>query len=198
MNKNSSYILVVPLVFLFQQVNAQEKTDSTLVKPIKETYPLAKHSIHAEVGGRSFIVGSLNYEYAMNKRFSFGTGVGFINLNQGSITRINNNIEETGKFRDLATTQMIYGNYFVGRNKHQLLITAGLTNFLFSYKSKYPSVVLRSTNAQLEWNAGIGYQYTANKMFFRLTAYCISLPDPSGWFPKYMPWVGIIIGRKLR
>jgi len=177
---------------------SQVITDSAALKPLKEANHGAKHSIHAEVGGRTFLLGSLNYEYAINRRFSFGAGIGFINLNRGSITRINNNVEETGKFRDLATTQMIYGNYFVGRNKHQLLITAGLTNFLFSYKSKYPSGVLKSTNAQVEWNAGIGYQYTSDKMFFRLTGYCISLPDTSGWFPKYMPWAGITIGWKLR
>jgi len=90
------------------------------------------------------------------------------------------------------------GNYFIGKKRNQLLLTAGLTNFLGTYRNKYPSETVRFAEAQLEWNAGIGYQYSANRFFFRITGYILSLPEPSGWFPEYMPWAGISTGIKLK
>lgn len=92
---------------------------------------------------------------------------------------------------------MIYGNYFVGSDKHKLVLTAGLTNFLISSRNTYPSDTELSSEINIEWNAGLGYQYNREQLYFRLSGYVISLPEPSAWFPKYMPWVGLSIGYKL-
>ncbi len=157
----------------------------------------SRHFLHAELGGRTIIWGTLNYEYALKPQFHIGVGAGLIYLAHGQIMRDNNGTTETGTYFEMSTTQMLYGNYFVGRNKHQLLLTAGLTNFLTIYRNEYPSEVVKSLDAQIQWNAGVGYQYNATHMFFRFTAYCIAMPHPSGWFPDYIPWGGITIGYVL-
>jgi hypothetical protein len=76
-------------------------------------------------------------------------------------------------------------------------MTAGITNFLEYSRSKFPSEKLTDVDAQLEWNVGLGYQFATPKMYYRITGYCISLPDPHGWFPKYMPWAGLTVGYKF-
>jgi len=193
----SAALFICLSLFVFQWVVAQEAADSVDLQLLNEANQESKHTLLTEIGGRTFIFGSLNYEYALLQNVSIGVGLGFINVQRGEIIRSNNGVQETGSYFDLGTTQMIYGNYFIGRDKHKLILTAGLTNFLFSYRAKYPSGTLQSRSSQTEWNAGIGYQFSTEIMYFRLTGYCISMPDPSGWFPKYMPWGGISIGYKL-
>jgi|TARA_B110000977_G_scaffold158271_1_gene201633 hypothetical protein len=185
------------LILMFQSISAQDPLEKSLIQPVKEFNQDSKHFINAEIGGRTLKYGSLNYEYALHKRISLGCGIGLIYFQKGDITRNNNGNPETGKYRDLGTSQMIYGNYFIGKNKHQLHLTAGLTNFLFTVRNKYPSETESSSESQLEWNAGIGYQLSVKRIYLRLTGYCISLPEPTGWFPKYMPWIGISMGLKI-
>jgi hypothetical protein len=174
--------------------NASEGEDLLLDEKTKHE---TRHFIHTELAGRSTIWGSLNYEYAIVPQFRLGLGAGIIFLSKGQITRDNNGTSETGTYFEMSTTQMLYGNYFIGQNKHKLLLTAGITNFLINNRNKYPTETLNSAEAQIEWNAGIGYQYNAKNTFYRFTAYCISMPDPSGWFPKYIPWAGFTIGFNL-
>lgn len=114
------YFAIGILVLMFHNLKAQAS---------KEFGQDSKHSVHAEIGGRTLIWGSLNYEYALSKQFSLGGGFGVLSVLRGDITR-NNGTAETGKYLDLATTQMIYGNYFIGESKNKLLLTAGLTNYL--------------------------------------------------------------------
>jgi len=59
-------------------------------------------------------------------------------------------------YLDVSTTQLIYGNYFIGKNRNQLVLTADASNFLATNRNRYPSETVRSAQAQLEWNAGIG------------------------------------------
>lgn len=156
-----------------------------------------KHALHAEIGGRTFIWGSINYEYKLTKRISVGGGLGIINIQSGLITRQNNGADETGNYLDIATSQMVYGNYFLGRRVHKLYFTGGLTNFLALETNRYPSENEFNADAELQWNAGIGYQLSIKRVFFRLTGYVLSMPQPSAWFPKYMPWVGITYGYRM-
>lgn len=157
----------------------------------------SKHRLFAEVGGRTLVFGSVNYQYTLGKNFAVGAGLGLANVQSGTISRVTNGNPETGDYLELATSQMIFGNYFVGGDRHKLLLTAGLTNFLISGRNKYPSETVRFLDSQVEWNAGIGYHLELNKLFLRVTAYCLSLPDPTGWFPKYIPWAGVTAGLKL-
>ncbi|MDA3911196.1 MAG: hypothetical protein PF448_07560 [Bacteroidales bacterium] len=192
--KYMGFILLSLITLQSFAQNASQSEDLFLnEKPVQES----RHFIHAELAGRSVIWGSLNYEYAIKPQFHLGLGIGLIYLGKGQITRNNNGVVETGTYFDMSTTQMLYGNYFIGQNKHKLLLTAGVTNFLSSYRNKYPTETVTSFETQIEWNAGVGYQFNAENTFYRFTAYCISMPDPLGWFPKYIPWAGITIGLNL-
>lgn len=191
------FFVISFLTLCFSEVVAQEERNSVSALSGEETSPDQKHFIHTELGGRTFIFGSLNYEYAVLQNVSVGVGLGMINLQRGEITRSNNGVQEIGSYFDLGTTQMVYGNYFIGGDKHQLLLTAGVTHFFLSYKNKFPSETLKTRNSQILWNAGVGYQYSTKKWYYRLTGYCIQMPQPSGWFPKYMPWGGVSIGYKF-
>ena len=116
---------------MFQNMNAQESVEKSASQSVREIDQDNKHFIHAEIRGRTFIFGSLNYEYSLHKQISF-CGFGLIYIQKGDIIRNNNGTTETGKCLDIGTSQMIYGNYFIGKKKHKLYFTGGLTNFLFT------------------------------------------------------------------
>lgn len=179
------------LCLLCYRTNAQsliqEKTSSTE----------NQHSICLEIGGRTFVFGSVNYEYQLNEKVSFGGGLGIISLGRGAITRSNNGVPETGDYFDLSSSQMVSGNYFIGKKKNKLYFTSGLTVFSFIDRRKYPSEKETFIDAQLKWNIGVGYQYSGEKMYLRVTGYCLNMPEPNSWFPEYMPWAGISTGIKL-
>jgi len=189
LTRKTTHAIVLLIFLTLQHLTAQES--------VNETIKNSRHSLNIELLGQTIIWGSLNYEYKILKNISIGSGLGFSNFQKGDIIRDNDGIPETGKYLDIATSQMLYGNYFLGKNKHQFLITAGLTNFMEIYRRKYTSATENSVENQIKWNAGIGYQYSGNKTFFRFTAYCLRMPDPSGWFPEIIPWAGITIGLKL-
>lgn len=194
MKKRINYLWVIVLSLLITPSIAQttlQDQDTLIRTDLKQD---SHHFLHAELGGRTIIMGSLNYEYALKPKFHLGVGAGLVYLNTGRITRDNNGTSETGNYFEMSTTQMLYGNYFVGENKSQLVLTAGLTNFLTTYRNDYPSELVKSSDGQIQWNVGVGYQYNATHMFYRMTAYCIAMPQPSGWFPDYIPWAGITIG----
>ena len=157
-----------------------------------------RHSLNLELGGRTLLFGSLNYEYQILDKVSIGGGLGVINLSRGQITRDNGGMDETGNYLDISTSQMLYGNYFMGRNKHKMLLTAGLTNFLQTYRNTYPSETVIGRDLQVQWNAGLGYQFTGKQNYFRLTGYVLKMPQPSGWFPPYIPWFGLTTGRTFK
>ena len=157
----------------------------------------SRHSIHGELLGRAFLFGSLNYEYAINRSFSVCAGIGVTNVQSGTITRDNNGQSEEGRYFDSGTSQMIFGNYFVGKHRHKGFVTAGVTHFLITSRNKYPSETVRSAESNFEWNAGLGYQFAAKRTYYRVTGYVVSLPEPSAWFPPYMPWGGLTVGVKL-
>ena len=151
----------------------------------------SKHSISFEALGRSIVWGALNYEYQLASRFSLGLGFGYSNSGAGQINRIDDGSPEIGRYLDISSSQMLFVNYFIGQNKHQLLITSGLTNFWAWSRQKFPSETLNSSDLQIRWNVGLGYQYTKNKFFFRASAYAIRMPEPTGWFPPIFPWIGV-------
>ncbi len=182
---------------LVQSLSGQEPVKNPTADPVKALNHSRTHRLFTEVGGRTVVFGSLNYEYALSENFSLGAGFGMINYQTGTILRVTDGTSETGNYSESATSQLVFANYLVGSERHKLLLTAGLTHFLQTSKSRYPSGTVSSVDAQVEWNAGIGYQLELNKMFFRLTGYCLGLPEPTGWFPKYIPWAGVTAGLKL-
>jgi len=120
MKKHFKCLIITVLVFLtnisFSQIDESNKE--------------RKHFVYAEFAGRTFVFASLNYEYLFRGNISIGSGLGLINFQKGSISRSINGITESGKYTDISSSQMIYGNYFIGNNNHKLLFTLGLTNFL--------------------------------------------------------------------
>lgn len=193
MSKNTSFqlrkaISVFPLllVFIGSSLDGYSQSDS---------YSDSKHSLHIEAFGRSFFFGSLNYEYAFTDRISAGLGLGFAQLTTGSIERNNEGQTEYGRYFDTFTTQMLYVNYDLWkRNKHSIYATAGLTAYTETYRNKYPSETQFSVYSQVQWTAGVGYEFNSGKFFFRATPYVLAMPEPSGWFPPYMPWLGLSAG----
>lgn len=155
------------------------------------------HSIKLELLGRAFLFGSLNYEYALNRKVSLGGGLGLANFQIGDITRQNNGQPEEGRFRDISSSQMIYGNYFIGKKKHQFHLTAGLTNFLITSRNKYDSETDFSAETYVRGNVGAGYQFIGERIYFRATAYVLHLPSDTSFFPKYIPWGGVSLGYKI-
>lgn len=196
--KNRTIVgLMVGLLIILVNGSSAQESNEEIVTAQNDRDMSVKHSLFGEIGGRTFFFGSFNYEFQLHKRISVGTGIGLINVQQGDIYRVFNSIEEKGRYLDVATTQMVFGNYFIGQNKHKLIITAGVTNFLFLNRNKYPSETVRSNESELEWNAGLGYQFSSKVMFYRLSGYVLSIPGSSDWFPKYIPWAGITIGWRL-
>lgn len=184
--------LAIGIVIIFSQaVFAQGSQEDTSEE--KEN----KHYIYTELLGRTIIFGSLNYEYSLHPKVSIGCGLGYINMQQGKISRNVDGDSETGDYFDLISSQMIFANYFVGKRKHKFVLTGGITNFLNTYRNTYPTEKLVSRKAQVEWNAGMGYQFSTNRFLLRLNTYAISMPDPSGWYPKYFPWLGLSVGVKI-
>ena len=177
------------LILLCQNLSAQESLNNKSNPIDKE----GKHSVFVEVAGRTLIIGSLNYEYAIHKRFSLGVGLGFISRQSEDIARFNNGSQEIGRNTDTATSQFIYGKYFIGKKRHKLFFTGGLTHFFGIEKNKYPSGKEVIYHPELEWSAGLGYQFSTKKLNFRLTGYCLSLPGNS----DIIPWGGISVGFKI-
>lgn len=161
--------------------------------PSKES----NQSINLELAGKSPILASLSYEYAVKRQFSLGVGLGVGLISNGEISRSNNGASETGKYLDAATSQLLYANYFIGKRKHKLLITGGVTHLLASSRNKYPSETERYFESNFLPSLGIGYQLTGDKLLFRVIPYIVKLPEPSGWFPEYMPWGGLTLGYRF-
>lgn len=168
----------------------EELSDEEIIK--------SKHSLYAELGGRTFIFGSVNYEFALLEKLSIGVGLGVIGFYSGEISRNNNGSSEDGRYLDTSTSQMIYANYFFGKDKNKLLLTAGLTNFLATSRNTYPSETERFSDSFVRWNAGLGYQFTKKRKYFRITAYLLSLTEDSDFFPDYLPWLGLSFGFRIK
>lgn len=186
-------IVFVFLILGACKLYAQETTKEEKVQPNKAS----KHSINLELCGHAFAIASMNYEYLLRRQISFGVGLGFHRFTKIKSSRFQNGQEEIGKFFSISTSQMLYGNYFIGKNKHKLFFTGGLTNFLYLMRNKYPSETFHYNSATLVWNAGVGYQYLGKVMYYRLTGYCFGFKEETEFMPKYMPWLGITMGVKL-
>lgn len=190
---SSLFFVLLFLILGTSSSFAQDMSDSN-----RDEETTGKHSLHIEAFGRAFLFGSVNYEYAFTDRFSAGVGLGVTNVAFGEIERNNDGMPETGRYFDTYTTQMVYANYKVWKqNAHAIYATAGLTMYTETYRNKYPSETQFFLDSQVNWNAGVGYEYNPGRFFFRASPYVIALPDPSGWFPPYMPWLGISAGWKL-
>ena len=156
-----------------------------------------RNSVHIEGFGRSIIWMSLNYEYQIIKNISLGTGFGFTHLSSGIIMQDNGGVIEAGRHTELLTSQMVFANYFLGKKHHKLYLSAGASNFWSWSRHKFASGTQVFSDAQVLWNAGIGYHYSGQKMFLRLTGYVLRLPEPPGIFPRIVPWIGISLGYKF-
>ncbi|MFK7783674.1 MAG: hypothetical protein AB8B56_01090 [Crocinitomicaceae bacterium] len=189
--KHCLFLIVMSASF---QLSAQEHLDDEISENRDRTF---RHSINLEAGGRTLIMGSLNYEFLLYDRFALGVGIGFNSIARGEIIRNNNGVTETGTYFDLYSSHLFSGTYFVGKGKHKMLITAGITNFRRYDKVVYPSETIIGRAKDLQWNAGIGYQFTSKRMYFRTTAYFLALPNISIWAPDYLPWIGLTAGYKL-
>ncbi|MEL6533836.1 MAG: hypothetical protein AAFQ98_00425 [Bacteroidota bacterium] len=184
--------LLITIILLFSTVASYGET----INPVAEA-DSSKHSLQIELAGRTFVFSSVLYEYALWDQFSLGAGLGILFLDTGEIIRDNNGMVESGNYFDMSTTQMLYGTYFIGKRQHKLLLTGGITNFLQTYRNRYPTEVVSGANAQQGWNAGVGYQFTKDQTFFRATGYLLAFPEPSEFLPQYLPWIGISGGIKL-
>ena len=109
-----NYFTTGLLIMIFQNMNAQEPVVQNASHSVKEIDKGSKHYIHTEIGGRTFLVGSFNYEYMLYKQFSIGCGLGLIYIERATNIGSNNGTDEIGKALSIASTQMIYGNYFIG------------------------------------------------------------------------------------
>ena len=184
-SKCNILVLISLLLSSFQTTFAQEKEK------------IQNHSINVEAFGKSILWGTVNYEYQPFSSISFGAGFGYTYFGSGQINRIHNDNEEIGQYLDLSTSQMLYANYFLGKNKHQMLFTAGLTNFWAWTRQTFPTETIFHSDTQIRWNFGLGYQYSKNSVYFRTTAYVLRMPEPTGWFPKIFPWLGVSLGYKF-
>lgn len=152
-------------------------------------------SAHLELGGRAFLFASANYEYRLLDRFALGAGFGAAAVQVGDITRDVAGTPETGRYLSVATSQTLFGQYFIGADRHQLLLTAGLTNYLSTSRNTYPTGTEITREAQIQPHLGVGYQLSGEHWYGRLTAYGLWMPEPSGWFPRVLPWAGLSVGR---
>jgi hypothetical protein len=187
------FALIISLA-AFGQLKAQESMNETVSNERDKTI---RHSVNLEVGGRTLIIGSLNYEFLLYDRFALGVGVGLNSISRGEIIRNNDGATETGNYFDLYSAHLFSGTYFIGKRKHKLLLTAGMTNFRSYQKEVFPSETIVERAKSLQWNAGIGYQFTGRRMYFRSTAYFLALPNISVYAPDYLPWIGLTVGYKV-
>lgn len=164
----------------------------------QDSIPPKNHMVSVELLGKTLFIGSLNYEYIIFKKFSIGAGFGYNTSQSDEVSRYINGDYEHGTSFDLKTTQMIYANYFLGDKKNRMLFTLGATHFLATIKQTYPSETIKTSDSQVRWNVGVGYQFTQTHGFFRASAYVIRWPEPAGdWFPKVVPWIGFTLGARF-
>lgn len=158
----------------------------------------SKHSLNLELIGRTFVFSSINYEYSLHEKITLGTGLGVLYVESRDITRDNNGLAENGRYFDITLSQMIYANYFIGKNKHKVFFTAGLSNFSSFNRNKYPSETQFSNENTFSWNTGIGYQYNKEKIYFRLTGYLLRIRAFSESLGiDFLPWGGTTIGYRF-
>jgi hypothetical protein len=69
------YITAVVFALVVQRAAAQESGSQASTDMRETAIPAGPHSFHVEIAGRSFIFGSVNYEYALNRKFSVGAGL---------------------------------------------------------------------------------------------------------------------------
>lgn len=177
------YHSCISILLLVNSLFAQEVFDT---KPKKQ-------SLHVELLGRSIIFASLNYEYSFSNNLSLGAGVGFGAFQSGDISRNVNGNRQEGRYFDANTSQTLFANYFIGKTKNRFLLTGGLTNLLMTSRNKYPKEVENSLENSVHWNAGFGYQVNKPKVFYRITAYAVDLPE-SDFLPTVAPWLGFAVG----
>ncbi len=85
---------------LVQSLSGQEPVKNPTADPAKALNHSRKHRLFTEIGGRTVVFGSLNYEYALSKNFSLGAGFGMINYQTGSISRVVDGNPETGNYSE--------------------------------------------------------------------------------------------------
>ena len=110
-----SLVLFLLISSTSHSLQAQSTVDS-------DSYKGKKHLIGLELLGRGFIFGSVNYEHFLTEEISLGLGFGVLSIQNGEITRSNNGIVERGRYLDSGTSQMLYGNYYLGQKRHQLFV----------------------------------------------------------------------------
>ncbi|MEM1328238.1 MAG: hypothetical protein AAGI23_19950 [Bacteroidota bacterium] len=193
--QHAKYICFLVVFLIFLGHFAFTQTDlSTRPFDVHPDQIRSRHSLHLEVAGRGFIFGTLNYEYALLPRMYVGAGLGLANISTGDILRNNNGMDEAGRYFEMSSSQLIYGNYMIRDGKHKIFLTTGITNFLVTSRNKYPSETESSNEAFLRWNAGVGYQFSGERVYFRATAYLLNLPNSDDFFPGYIPWGGLTVG----
>lgn len=189
---NNRFLLIACFFISFYPVSAQQLNRHG--DQISDNDSRYKHSVNIEIGGRTLIIASLNYEYLIRDKVSIGAGWGLNSIDRGNIIRNNNGITETGDYFDIYSTVNFSGIYFIGEGKHKLLLTGGITHFWRHEKINYPSETIVSNESDTKWNAGVGYQFTRKRFYFRATAYCLALPQVSQYAPDYIPWLGLTLG----
>ena len=167
------------------------------IKPLTLEYleVIPQNAVLFEALGRTVIAGSGNYERTFKGRFRVGFGLGVVYVNSGTIKNVN----EEGRYLNMATSQMIYGTCLFGQKRHKPYITVGLTNFFMTDRNSYPSGTELWREANFEVSGGFGYQFNLKRQFIRTTLYVCGLPvsKNNGWFPQYLPWAGVSYGFKF-
>ncbi len=176
-----SVLLFVPFVGFAKSEFSGSSSLETEYKP-KAQY--GSNFIGMELAGRG-IAYSLNYDRALNSKFSIGAGLTYYQMNI------------LGIGVDLGLVPL-YGNYyFTSGQTHRAFLTAGAT--ILYVKAEWPLNSLTPNNeligsySQAEGtgvypNAGIGYEFRSKSGFtVRASAY-------AQYFYELKPWGGVTAG----
>ena len=176
------FLVLLPVISMADRSTAQNE--------IKTEYSpksvFGKNFIGIELLGRG-IAYSINYDRALNSKFSLGAGFTYYQW------------DVVGIGVDIALLP-IYGQYyFAGFNKHRGFVSATasivyakaeIRSDIFSYSEGNPSnLIARSEGTTVLPNAGVGYEFRANSGFTsRVAAYAQYISGTT------YPWAGVMLG----
>lgn len=155
----------------------------------------AQHDLSLELGGKSLLWGSLNYEYHLGQSpFGIGASLGLSHMEFSQVDPL------PGPYR---YNEVIFPNSFFASGTwgatHRFHANLGLTlqyTIIRTRPQLDPSIDEFSVLAAPF--VGAGYEWRGERWFFRAMAYGLYLGRRnSGIFPALLPWGGLSLGRSL-
>ncbi len=176
----------------------KKQLTSVLVFLLMGASLMGQQSISLELGGKSILWGTLNYEYSLGQGpFGVGGFLGYTSFQQGNVV-----IPKGGDTISYTSSELILpgGAYAFGSwgDRHRFNASLGIMIQGTIDRSKPSTEGPSGFSAMAAPFVGAGYEWRPGKWFFRATAYAILVGDYNNIYaPPVLPWLGGSIGRVI-